>query len=41
MARLEGTGPKGAGINEQKVNDEGEALAKKIKDKKLDCLFTT
>ena len=36
MARLEGTGPKGAGINEQKVNSEGEALTFAVAEQEIE-----
>ena len=36
MARLEGTGPKGAGINEQKVNVEGEALVFAVAEQEIE-----
>lgn len=36
MSRLEGTAPKGAGINEQKVNKEGQALTFSVTQSELE-----
>jgi len=36
MARLEGTGPSGSGVNEQKVNTEGQALVAAVTQTELE-----